>query len=134
MSPIEEVASGYDRFCQQLGLSGHLKTAPQHDGSAHVEWSGDLLFYVVTERGSEFVRRATYSKDELLYWLIKAVVFEIASDFELKNRIKGQSFRRLLFAKEIELIGKLKSEWAERRKSEIDRILVSSPYDDQAEG
>ncbi len=78
--------------------------------------------------------RDAQSEDELLYWLASDAVFDAASAYELKNRIPGRSFRRLLFEKEIELMARFSAEWAERKRAEIGSILERSPYDDRTEG
>jgi hypothetical protein len=55
-------------------------------------------------------------------------------DFELKHRVKGKSFRRLLFSKEIELMRALNVQWEVRKRNEINEILAKAPYDDAIEG
>ena len=58
------------------------------------------------------------------------MIFKVASEYEIKNRVAGRDFRRLLFDKEIELFKRINLKWAERRKEEIGRTLASSPYND----
>jgi len=129
-----EVVKEYQRICRLLNIQDVLHTSPQNDGSAHLEVVNAKFHYVVTERGSEFERKTTTEKDQLLYWFVSDLVFRLASNYELKNRIQGQSFRRLLFAKEIELMESLNKNWAEYKRLEIEEILKSSPYNDEVEG
>ena len=65
------------------------------------------------------------------YWLISNIVFDLACNYELKHRISGQDFRRLLFSKKIELMQKVNPQWAEKKKQEIKNILAEHPYDDE---
>jgi hypothetical protein len=131
---IAQLRKQYLALCQQLGAQGRFQTVAQHDGSAHVEVTADSYQYVVTERGTEFERKRTHDADRLLYWLMSDVVFSVASQYELTHRIEGQDFRRLLFQKEIELMGQLSADWSERKRQEIERILSDHPYDDLACG
>src|SRR4051794_12261854 len=104
-----------------------FETMPQHDGSAHVEVRDRKYHYVGTERGSETFRKITKSRDELLYWLVSHVAGSVAHDFELKHRIRGRDFRRLLFAKQIEYLSAVKVEWAETKRHEFETILNEHP-------
>ena len=103
---------------------------PTHDGSPHVEVIGDEYHYVVTERGSEFERKRTKDIDELLFWLVSGDVFELACDWELEHRIEHQDSRRLMFAKEIEYLEKINSNWASKQKLNHENILKENPYND----
>jgi hypothetical protein len=123
----------YIGACDRLGVPEArfpYQSQPAHDGSPHVEVTGDLYHYVVTERGTEFERRSTPDADELLYWLLQGVTFSLACDFELKHRVAGRDFRRLLFAKQLELLRGLSPDWERKRASEIERVLQQHPFDD----
>ena len=121
----------YARACERLGAAKDrfpYQSRPAHDGSPHVEVSNDFYYYVVTERGSEIERRSTPDADELLYWLLQGVTFSLACDFELRHRVAGQDFRRLLFAKQLELLHELSPDWERKRASEIDHSLRQHPF------
>lgn len=105
----------------------------RHTGSPHVEVSGDRLSYVVTERGSELERRTTTSQDDLLYWLASDMVFSLAGHYELNHREPGRDFRRVMFARELELMARLNSAWHDRKEAEIMGILARHPYRDENE-
>lgn len=96
----------------------------------HIEVSGQTYHYVVVERGEELQRKTTEDINELLYWIFKSVVFELAVKYELQHRIDSQDSRRAAFAKEIELMGLLDASWASQIKREIDEILVRYPFSD----
>ncbi|KRG83185.1 hypothetical protein ABB34_12700 [Stenotrophomonas daejeonensis] len=120
-------------MCDKLGHEWPLYAVPRHDGSPHVEVSGDQLSYVVTERGSEFERRTTTSQDDLLYWLTSDMVFSLAGHYELNHREAGRDFRRIMFARELELMGRINPAWRERKEAEILDILARHPYRDENE-
>lgn len=105
-------------------------TERQDDGSPHVEIKDGQYHLITTERGLELSRRSTKEKDELLYWLISLDTFWMGVEFELQNRIEGQDFRRLLFARQIELLKRVDSDWAKRKGKEIELILAKHPFKD----
>ena len=117
-----DVHPGYKRFA----------TTATHDGGPHVEHYGGIYAYVVTERGNEYERRETNDPDELLYWLVSDTTREAAQLFELANRVAGRDFRRLLFAKHVELLENIRAEWGSRKREEYDTILKKHPYNDGA--
>ena len=131
MTVIDQLAAEYSRLCGRLGVHRVLNTSPQHDGSPHVEYFGGHYHYVITERGSEWKRQITSDKEELLFWLLRDVAFELACAFELRNRIEGQDFRRILFSKEIELMGQLRPEWGVHARAKIEEVLRRVPYRDE---
>lgn len=133
MHTIDELRREFQDLCRKLDVERPLHSTPQHDGSVHVEVSENWFYYVVTERGKEFQRKSTTQAKELLYWLMRDVVFDLASAFEARHRVKGQSFRRLLFRKELELFAQIDPDWAARRQAEIEVTLHSHPYDDEVE-
>jgi hypothetical protein len=117
-----------------LGVERPLYSRPPGDGNPHVEYSDGEYAYVQTERGVEFGRRTSSSADDILYWLSLDVVLTLATDFEVAHRMHGRSYRRLLYEKELELLRRVNPAWAERRRGEIEAILVRHPYDDVREG
>ncbi|MCL6690862.1 immunity 63 family protein [Pseudomonas sp. R3.Fl] len=100
------------------------------DGSPHVEINSNGFEYVCSERGCEIYRKHTDIVEELLYWIMSGVVFRLASDYELANRVEGVDFRRLYFSKYISIFGEISGEWKERASNEVLEILESTPYVD----
>lgn len=134
MQTSDQLRRAFRRVCQALEVERPFRVSPQHDGSAHIEIAEDRYHYVVTERGTELERRTTSDADELLYWLACNIVGKLASTYESQHRVEGQSYRRLLFERELELLGRIKPEWVVKRRAEIARILRNHPFDDKAEG
>lgn len=100
------------------------------DGTPHVELKNGVYHYVTTERGEEESRKIAKGKDELLYWVFKDITSEMAEKFELNNREKGKDFRRIKFAKQLQLMSSVNTLWGRLLLEEIESILQHSPYDD----
>jgi len=99
-------------------------------GYSHVEV--DHQYHLVTvERGTELNRRSTSNYSDLLYFIFSEATHDLAFSYELKNRVKGQDCRRIAFPKQVELMFRLGDEFGERMKCEVDKLLVSSPYNDK---
>jgi len=109
-----------------------IQTRPTNNGDAHVEIVDGNLNYVVTERGAELHRRMADSSDELLYWLMDDVTASIAWKLRLPFffRLSRQDPRRHRFATHMKLLGKLRPEWADRKKEHYSAMLLRYPYRD----
>lgn len=131
---IRVVAQRYLEMAQLLGAaSQHIcfHLTPQDDGSPHIEYEGDELIYVHTERGERYGERRTSDVNELLYWLVSDLIWAMAQDYELSHRAAGADCRRQLFSKQIELFTLVDPSWAKQKQAEIDRILVDHPFHDE---
>lgn len=101
-------------------------------GHPHLEadYRGQLHF-VVVERGTELERRTTANLDELLYWIFQGVTFSLACDYELAHRIADEDCRRIIFARQEELLGRLSARWQQKAREHHRRILPEYPFSDQ---
>jgi len=130
LSPIQ---TSYREYAERIGVPPEriqLNETPTDNGAAHIEYDGSELCYVVTERGRELARRRTQKPDLLLYWLLSDLTHQLASSHAAKFRGQPEDFRRVLFAKQLELLATLKEEWRERRAEEIAVVLATNPYRD----
>lgn len=108
-------------------------STPKGDATPNIEVDNSGLYnYVISERGNEYERKITADLNDLLYWIFASVTFSMACDFELKNRVENRDFRRMMFAKQEELLGILDKKWEEKERKEHQSILVNSPFDDLA--
>jgi hypothetical protein len=116
--------------------------APQHllptygrtvdSGHPHIEIDNNgQLYYVVVERGQELRRDFAVDINDLLFRVFEGVTFSMACDFELRNRIKNQDFRRQLFSQQLELLGILDKKWEIQQQRYHQQILAHSPFDDK---
>ena len=129
-----------DQIRRRVREYGELIDAPQNilnipdkpmgDGSPHIEITGSLYNYVISERGVEHSRRETKKIDDLLYWIFSDIVSSMSFDHELRNRISNKDCRRLAFEHKLRLLGDLDKSWKEREAAKIKLTLERSPYVD----
>jgi hypothetical protein len=119
----------------EIALGGSGEGSPigfgesSQDGAPHVE-IGDAYHYVMCERGTEFTRQTTTDVDELLYWIARDLTFWRAVDHELRNRVDGKDFRRILFQHQRELMERFGEDWSRRLEAEHEGTLASHPFVD----
>lgn len=132
---LAEVEAAVKHVAARLGEPTGLPTFGDSvdGGHPHVEVDGRGYHYVVVERGQEQRRDTTASLDELLYWIFRDATFGIAVAYELAHRVAGQDFRRILFARQVELVTRLDPRWGERCAGEQQQILRKHPFDDLAD-
>lgn len=129
---LDQIQICIDRLAQKI--EAPPQTLPTYGytedfARPHIE-SDRAYHFVVVERGQEVDRRTTQELDQLLYWVFSGVTFSIACDFERANRVAEADFRRMLFQKQLELLGRLDPHWRERCESEISGILSKYPLSD----
>ncbi len=132
VSALASIERQVRKLAEKIGApTSYLPTFGQseHSGKPHVE-VGDAYFFVVCERGTEFERRRTDDRDELLFWVFSSVTFSMASDWEVRNRCQGEDSRRQLFAKQEELLAALSPEWAAREADDHRHIIERHPFRD----
>lgn len=105
-------------------------TSPIGDGTPHFEIHNDEYHCVSSERGFEFSRNITKSMDEFLYWFFKDKISSLSVKYELEHRVRNQDFRKVVFAKEVELFNFLDPLWGIKAKDDIQKILEVYPYSD----
>ena len=130
---ISTIRKKVREYGKKINAPSRLLTVPTTSdgfGTPYVEIDNTGYNYVVSERGTEFERRQTNDINKLLYWIFKSIVFIMASDYELDHRKPHEDFRRQLFAKTIELMEKLDSNFLRWEKEEIEKILKENPYED----
>ena len=103
---------------------------PNGDAKPYIEIDGYGYNYLCNERGQELFRKLPFDTNELIYEVFKDVTSEMALMWELKNRREGEDFRRQLFSKRIELMGKIKPEFGARIEKELQWVLGQTPYRD----
>ena len=80
------------------------------------------------ERGKENKHYRSLDINDILYPLFEGITFSLASKYELKNRNEKEDPRKLLWSKQLELLGKIDPLFKERCQKEIDSILKIAPY------
>ncbi|HEV8625141.1 MAG TPA: Imm63 family immunity protein [Acidimicrobiia bacterium] len=127
MSTLEAIQGQIEQLAAKINAPpSYLPTygRSEHSGRPHIEVTLDgWMHWVVCERGSEFDRRTTLTRDELLYWTFKTVTAEMASKWEVQHRIPTEDCRKQMFTKQFELLDMLDPAWTERRKRELGPLL-----------
>ena len=130
---LEKIRDKINKLATRINPPSHsLPTYVRTEDGArpHIEVDANGYHYIVVERGQERQHRTTNSLSKLFYWIFKDATFIMALNYELENRIPKQDFRRLMFAKQIELMGMIDPNFGTLCKQEIDEILNRNPYDD----
>lgn len=131
--PIDELQHEYNELLQRARPHAGIyrfQTVRSDDGSPHVEINDGRFELVTTERGLELARTSFDSKEDLLFSLISLVTFWDGVAFEFRNRDENRDCRRMIFAKQLELLGSIDPAWAARRAGEIEKTLRENPYND----
>jgi hypothetical protein len=90
------------------------------------------FFYIVRERGEVLEQRETSDLEDLLSWVFQDLTFQMATEFERKNRAPHHDIRRLLWEHQLQLLDRLRPEWRIERQRQIDQILKENPFSDLA--
>jgi hypothetical protein len=133
MIAVSTIRSRYHRIARELGAPKRyvmFATQPRIDGGPYIERQGEDYAYVVWERGSELRRRVTRDPDEILYWLVSDLTWDMASEYELSNRREHVDSRRLLFEKHLELLALANPSWSAAKRLEYDAVLREHPFRD----
>lgn len=102
------------------------------DGACpHVEFKNEQYHYVVVERGQELERISSPDPHEILYHVFQGVTFSMAVDYEVHHRQRGQDIRRIMFAAQEDLIGRLSTIWRDRLAKQHDATLKKHPFNDK---
>lgn len=125
-----EIQAKVDQVCEKIGLEKKVWPAVQNDGAPYVLIHEDKYWYISEERGEVYFEKTTKDFEELLYWIMDNFISSYSYQFELKNRIRGQDFRRIIFAKQIELFGLISDEWKVKKEKNIKEILGKSSFKD----
>ncbi|MHA3116376.1 hypothetical protein E0H86_10710 [Acinetobacter sp. ANC 4635] len=126
-----EIQSKVDQICQKIGLEKRrLWNSVQNDGNPYISIQEDNYWYISAERGEIYFDKKTNNFEELCYWIMDDFISSYSYKFELKNRVREQDFRRIVFSKQIELFGLISDEWKSRKEESIKQILKRSPFND----
>ncbi len=133
---LEDIKIAVDALAEKIDAPTNLlPTYGRMEFEAHPFIEIDnlgFMYYVISERGKEYERKATDIIECLLYWVFSGVTSNMSFDYANKNRIENQDCRRIAFAKQVELLGVLNDSWRLREIEEHNKILLENPFDDLA--
>jgi hypothetical protein len=136
MKTLTEIQNSVSELAEKINAPTYLLPtfgSPIGDATPNIEVDNlGLYYFVISERGTEYERKTTSDLNDLMYWIFSGVTFSMACDYELKNRIEDKDSRRIIFAKQKELLGLLNKDWEERERKEHNSILINNPFDDLA--
>lgn len=89
---------------------------------------------IVGDRGGVVEEIIKKNVDDLYFELCWTLSSSISTLYAGKNRIKGKDWRRIMFAKRVQLLENINSDFAKKGKILIDEILENAPYDDKLLG
>jgi hypothetical protein len=104
--------------------------APVGDATPLVDYCHGKFKYIVSERGNEFERIESPNPYEIMFHIFGNITHAMASNHELKNRVIGQDFRRIMFSKQLEILGLIDSEWQLKHQEYLNNLLKEYPYND----
>jgi Immunity protein 63 len=121
------------RVAEALGARSDLVPtfgSSDQAGRPHIEVDERRYHFVVCERGTELERRTSSSDEEVVFWACESIASALATEYELRHRVPGQDFRRLYFARRVQLMRAVNPAWEQRERGQIERILQKHPYRD----
>ena len=83
------------------------------------------------ERGSYNEKIITEDLFEVTYLATGTDIFSMASLYESIHGKRGKDPRRILFAKELELLNEIGAKYGEKYRKRIEKILEKYPYEDE---
>lgn len=132
VTPLEQVDRRIRVLAARIHAPEELLPGYRHvdSGRALIEYDG-RFHYMFVERGERYDMRTTDDLDELMYWTFETVTSAMAGHYELMHRDPGAGdIRRLRFAHQLELLGRLDAAWSDRCRAALDDILSHHPYVD----
>lgn len=137
ISNLEEIRKKVEEISlklpQKIDINSYITFGNQEDfAKPNIEIDNSLFYnFIVVERGQELEKRITLNLDDLLYWIFELITFDLASKFELQNRIENSDFRKILFKKQEELLSFISDEWKAKKLIEHNEILKIFPFQDK---
>jgi hypothetical protein len=134
---LMDIVDNVIRLAKRINVPNRL--LPSFGASCDLggEWTPDIevnsrgYHYIIRdERGQELNRYTTDSQNELLYRIFTKISHDMAFEFEFNIRRGEQDSRRMAFAKQIEILSQINSEWAKRMTDEMEVTLAAHPFDD----
>lgn len=104
----------------------HENTASEDGSYCFSDQAG--YHYRVIERGAVITDIVTEDLREITYLVLSNEIFWMAAEYEVKHRIEGQDFRRLLFETELILWNAIGEYYAKRALKKIKNTLQEAPF------
>jgi Immunity protein 63 len=129
---VKDIMKDIHRLAKEIDALEYLPFDESEYYGLKITKEGDIFHHAFFDKGFPGSIKRTKCPHELLYWVFSSVTFSKAYAFERDNRIVEQNPRRLVWQKQLELLGQLDSSWRDRQEREIEEILKKHPLDDSA--
>jgi len=133
---LDDILKRITELASKINAPAHLLPTyhfPIGDATPYIEVDDNgYMFFIISERGTEFSREKFDNIDDFLYRIFSGVTFSMACRYELKNRIEDKDCRRMIFTKQVELLERLNDTWGERQNATHQLFLKAAPFDDLA--
>lgn len=124
-----------DRINESLGAQNDdLPTINdiQYDGRPNISIEGNnVIYYEAYERGNCLFRIPAFDLNHLMFMVFDDLVFGIAGQLGIENRVPEQDPRRMHFDHYLRLMKEINPRWNEMTNRRINNILRYFPFLDQ---
>ena len=130
---IALVKSRIDDLAAKIGAPADLLPTYGSSGDfarPHIQYDGRYHF-VVVERGEELQRQTSPGMDDILYIVFEGIAHAMASKYEMRHCDPARDNRRMMFAKQLDLLGALDPTWRAKCAATHAEILAKHPFKDK---
>jgi hypothetical protein len=120
-------------LAKSIGAPANLLPTYGMSGDAHpnVELSDTgILSYEIYERGQQVRMEYALDVDHLLYLIFRDVTYSMAVDFASKHSDPTVDNRRIEFDYQLELLGRLNTNWQQKEKENQEATSMQFPFKD----
>ena len=112
-------------------ITFHFAETTPHNYPGDFCYSDGKYYYYgsIGDRGEVIIEK-TSSLFEVAYYIFYYQTSVMAFDYEKKNRVDGQPLRQIAFKKIVELMGIIGTDFKDKAKFEINKILKEHPFED----
>ncbi len=100
------------------------------EGYYFLAYQNGAYHYGYTERGQTRAIAQAADLHQILYYPLQDITFQAASAHKLAHKTTTQDPRRILFAKQLELLAAIRADYAAQRQAQIRAILTEHPFND----
>jgi len=135
ISPFENIKIEVEKLAEKIQAPKYLLPiyGVSLDDRPCVDINSDGQFSLIySERGKVNISDLALDINHLLYLVFRNVTYSMALEYVLLNHDQNIDDRRLLFQKQLELLGKIDTEWQKREHANQEQILRQYPLNDYA--
>ncbi|MEG0564350.1 Imm63 family immunity protein [Anaerorhabdus sp.] len=134
MHTLEEVKDYIIKMSDRISINAESNLLPMFSETKDVFNEGASIYvdnkyhYIIMERGRMNKHCESEVLEDIIYPLFKDLTSSLAQQFELEHRKSEEDFRKLMWEKQLELLGRINEKFVDMRKREIEDILIIAPY------